>query len=201
MKIAGPIPWENPGIVASQDIELAEAFARGEAAALAQVDGWLTRAASAFRRRLGADWEDVLQEVRVEALRLLRQGSFRGDSSLRTYLWQVTAHTCIDALRRRARRPVLDPLDADGPIPSAEASPLDRVLARETHRAFLAVRDAVSRECRELWDLILQGLGYREIGVRLGVSEGALRVRALRCRRHAAELAGRNAAAPRTPNG
>ena len=186
--------------MASEDVQLAADFARGDARALATVDEWLSRAASPFRRRLAADWEDILQEVRLEALRLLRQGSFRGDSSLRTYLWQVTAHTCIDALRRRQRRPSGEPLDVDGHLPSPSASPLDRVLARESRQAFLAVRDAVSRECRELWDLILEGLSYRDIGARLGVAEGALRVRALRCRRRAAELAGRNAAAERAPH-
>ena len=184
----------------ADDAQLAADYVRGDARAIAHVDLWLSRAASPFRRRLGADWEDVLQEVRVEVLRLLRKGSFRGDSSLRTYLWQVTAHTCIDALRGRQRRPQTDPLEDDAPLPSAEASPLDRVLAGESHKALLAVRDAVSGECRQLWDLILLGLSYRDIGVRLGVSEGALRVRALRCRRRAAELFGRNVPAERAPN-
>lgn len=167
---------------------------------MAEVDIWLARAAGPFRRRLGADWEDALQEVRIEVLRLVRQGSFRGESSLKTYLWQVTAHTCIDTLRRQQRRPMTDPLEVDGPILSSDPSPLDRVLARENSQALLTVLEAMSQECRELWDLILAGLSYRKIGTRLGVTEGALRVRALRCRRRAAEVAGRNVAAERTPN-
>jgi RNA polymerase sigma-70 factor (ECF subfamily) len=179
----------------ADDADLAAAYVRGDAHAMAQVDVWLNRAASAFRRRLGDDCEDVLQEVRVEVLRLLRKGSFRGESSLRTYLWQVTAHTCIDALRHRQRRPLADPLDEETAVPSSDASPLDRVLARESSDALLTVLESMSKECRELWDLILRGLSYREIGTRLGVAEGALRVRALRCRRRAAELAGRNAVA------
>jgi RNA polymerase sigma factor (sigma-70 family) len=181
--------------MAVEDVQLASDFVRGERRAVETVDVWLARAAGPFRRRLGADWEDALQEVRIEVLRLVRQGSFRGESSLKTYLWQVTAHTCIDALRRRARRPMGDPLEIDDPIPSSEPSPLDRVVARENAQTLLGVLESMSQECRELWDLILAGLSYREISARLGVTEGALRVRALRCRRRAAEVAGRNAVA------
>jgi RNA polymerase sigma factor (sigma-70 family) len=185
---------------ADEDQQLAAGFARGDPRAAAAVDVWLARAASPFRRRLGADWEDALQDVRIEVLRLLQRGAFRGESSLRTYLWQVTAHTCIDALRRRQRRPLTDPLDPDGPIPSSEPSPLDRVAAREQGETLMAVLETVSQECRQLWDLILAGLSYREIAQRLGVADGALRVRALRCRRRAAEAAGRNAAAQGAPH-
>jgi DNA-directed RNA polymerase specialized sigma24 family protein len=50
--------------------------------------------------------------------------------------------------------------------------------------------------CRELWRLILQGHGYSEISHRLGVRQGTLRVRLLRCRRAATarwrELTGSN---------
>jgi RNA polymerase sigma factor (sigma-70 family) len=175
------------------DLQLAADFARGERRAVEAVDVWLARAAGPFRRRLGADWEDVLQEVRMEVLDLVRRGSFRGGSSLKTDLWQVTAHTCIDALRRRARRPLADPLEPDDPRPCPDPSPLDRILARENDETLLAVLEAMSSECRELWGLILAGLSYREISARLGSKEGALRVRALRCRERAVEVARRNA--------
>jgi RNA polymerase sigma factor (sigma-70 family) len=176
-----------------EDVQLAADFARGDRRAVAVIDGWLISAAGPFRRRLGADWEDVLQEVRIEVLRLVQGGSFRGESRLRTYLWQVTAHTCIDALRRRSRRPATDALELDDPLLSSDPSPLDQVLARESDRALLAVLQAMSQECRDLWNFILAGLSYREISARLGATEGALRVRALRCRQRAAEVAGRNA--------
>jgi RNA polymerase sigma factor (sigma-70 family) len=192
-------PIESAG-VAADDAQLVSDFVRGDRRAIEAVDVWLVRAAGPFRRRLGVDWEDVLQEVRIEVLRLLRHGSFRGESSLKTYLWQVTAHTCLDTLRRRARRPLFDALEPEEPLPSADPSPLDRVLARERGQALLAVLETMSRECRDLWDLILAGLSYRNISARLGVSEGALRLRALRCRRHAAEVAGRDTVAARTSN-
>jgi RNA polymerase sigma-70 factor (ECF subfamily) len=173
-----------------EDPRLIAGFLAGERGATAQIDGWIARAAASFRRRLGHEWEDVLQEVRIEALRLLTDGRFRGESSLKTYLWQVTAHTCLDALRRQKRRPLAELEGLEEPPPSPDPSPLDRILAGENEQALLAVLEAMSRECREVWDLILQGLAYKEISRRLRVSEGALRVRAHRCRKRAVEVAG-----------
>jgi RNA polymerase sigma-70 factor (ECF subfamily) len=176
------------------------AFLDGEREAVLQVDGWIARAAASFRRRLGHEWEDVLQDVRIEALRLLRDGRFRGESSLKTYLWQVTAHSCVDALRRLKRRPpAAEPDGLEEPLASSDPSPLDRVLAEESQQALIAVLEAMSRECREVWGLILQGLGYREISRRLDVSEGALRVQAHRCRKRAVAVAAGNAAGNPSP--
>jgi RNA polymerase sigma factor (sigma-70 family) len=174
------------------DAELIERYLREDREAVAVLDGWLERAAGPFRRRLGAEWPDVLQEVRVEVLHLLAQGRFRGESRLRTYVWRVVAHTCLDAVRRQRRRPVLEGLEMDAALPSPAPTPLDEVLCRDRDRRLLRALEASPPECRELWRLILQGASYREISARTGVTEGALRVRAHRCRKSAAEQLARN---------
>lgn len=159
----------------------------GEPEAVAQVDVWLSRAASPFRSGLADDWPDVQQEVRLEVFNLLRAGRFRGESSLKTYVWKVCAHTCLDALRRKRRQPVHQPESDAEPLPASDPSPLDAVLAGERQGRLLQALESMSAECRALWGLIAEGLGYREISQRLGVSEGALRVRAHRCRKRASE--------------
>jgi RNA polymerase sigma-70 factor (ECF subfamily) len=186
-------------VVTADTAALIAAYLRGEREAVVEIDGWLARAASPFRRRLGGDWEDALQEVRLEVFRLLERGRFRGDSSLRSYLWQVTAHTCIDELRRRRRQPTAlsEDLDVGAPLPARDPSPLDTIVAREAEHERLAVLESMSAECREVWGLVLGGLSYKAISERLGVSEGALRVRAHRCRKRATEAAGGNAGAER----
>jgi RNA polymerase sigma factor (sigma-70 family) len=166
-----------------------ERFLDGDPAAVAEVDGWLGRAAASYRRRLGEQFDDVLQDVRLEVTRLLQQGRFRGDSSLKTYLWRVTAHTCLDRLRAGARwsfveydgdtAEAADPAAATARLPrpwNADRDLLLRVLAR------------MEEECRRLWSMLVEGLTYREMSAETGVSEGALRVRVLRCRRRAQEL-------------
>jgi RNA polymerase sigma-70 factor (ECF subfamily) len=171
----------------AEDRQLVEGYLRGERETLAVVDGWLAAAAWPFLRRLPNEREDVLQEVRLEVLRLLREGRFRGESRLKTYLWRVAGHTCIDALRRRRRRPQDEPADEPVETAAPDPSPLDLTLQEERQRALLRLLEGVPAACRELWQAILAGASYQDIATRTGVSEGTLRVRAHRCRKLALE--------------
>ena len=169
-------------------------FLEGDAVAVAVVDGWIGAAASPFRRRLGSDWPDLLQEVRLELISLFQQSRWRGESRLKTYVWRVVAHTCLDAMRRARRRPLHEEVEGEAVLPpSGDPSPLDRVLAEDDARRLLVALDAVPADCRQLWQGILSGLSYRELSRRMSLSEGALRVRAHRCRKRAAEILGGNA--------
>jgi RNA polymerase sigma factor (sigma-70 family) len=121
----------------------------------------------------------------MELLRVLRDGRWRGEARLKTYVWRVAAHTCIDLLRRQRRRPALEPVEAGLELPAGGPSALDELVAQGRHRALLDALELVPAECRELWRRILRGESYREISLQSGVAEGALRVRAHRCRKKA----------------
>ena len=174
----------------SEDAETVAGFLRGDPIAVARVDQWIAGAALPFRRKLAADWPDLLQEARVEILRLFRQSAWRGESRLKTYVWRVVGHTCLDAVRRIGRRPPHEPTDPEAPLASADPSPLDQILQQDTARRLLSALEAVPADCRELWRSILRGQSYREISGAMGVSEAALRVRAHRCRKRAIEALG-----------
>ena len=169
-----------------RDADLVQRFLRGEAEAGAMVDGWIGAAAWPFRRQLSEEWDDVLQEVRLEAVRLLQAGSFRGESRLKTYLWQVACHTCLDVVRRRRRRTFVG-LEAVAGAPAATPSPFEALSGRQNVEAAVRALTTLSGECRELWSKLLRGASYRKIGEESGVSEGALRVRAHRCRKAAVD--------------
>src|SRR3954465_11454817 len=85
------------------DQEMVTRYLKGESEAVGTVDGWISRAAWPYQRRLADRWDDVLQDVRLEVTRLLGSGKFRGESSLRTYLWRVVSHTCLDQLRAQSK--------------------------------------------------------------------------------------------------
>lgn len=193
----------------TNDQEVVIRFLRGEADAVSTVDGWISRAAWPYQRRLSDIWDDVLQDVRLEVTRLLGQGKFRGESSLRTYLWRVVSHTCLDLLRARGKRQWtdLDEVDKGNGNDLRFQAPPSRTEDRDLLTRVLV---QVSRDCRELWRLIVAGLSYREMSLRLGVAEGTLRVRVLRCREKAvvlrdellsgSSLKQRNTPARRSPN-
>lgn len=178
----------QPGPQRREDDAIVAGFLRGDQAAVASVDGWIAAASSPFRRRLGADWPDLQQDARIEVLRLLRASSWRGESRLRTYVWRVVGHTCLDALRRQRRRPAGEPEAKGAEIPSPAPSPLDGLLAQDAGRILLAALRALPEDCRELWSRILRGASYGDMSRELGITEGALRVRAHRCRKRALEV-------------
>jgi RNA polymerase sigma factor (sigma-70 family) len=171
-----------------EDAQLVAHYLEGDADAHATVEGWLASASRPFRRRLGPRWEDVAQDIRLEITRLLGQGTFRGESSLKTYLWRVACHTCLDRLRAQSRW-LWTEIDA---LPEWEADAIltdpAPALEQEAKDLLMRVVEQVPEECRKMWAMVLEGLSYREMSQRVGVSEGALRVRVLRCRKRALEL-------------
>lgn len=172
----------------ADDRDMVNRFLRGDADAVATLDSWISRAAWPYQRRLANRWEDVLQDVRLEVTRLLGEGKFRGESSLRTYLWRVVSHTCLDQIRSQGKWQFTDLDTADqedgraaGPLRVAVDDPAERDL-------LMRVLDRASPDCRDLWKMLLLGLSYKEMSQRLQVAEGTLRVRVLRCRERAIAL-------------
>ncbi|MEM7051374.1 MAG: RNA polymerase sigma factor [Acidobacteriota bacterium] len=171
-----------------EDAQLADDYLAGQPTAVASVEGWIRHAAQPYRRRLASSWDDVLQDVRLEVTRLLSQGTFRGESSLKTYLWRVVCHTCLDRIRSQSRWNWAD-LDA---MPEWEAETIltdsGAKLRQESKDLLQRVLGQISDDCRQLWAMVLRGLSYREMSASVGVAEGTLRVRVLRCRKRAHEL-------------
>lgn len=174
----------------SDDKEIVSRFLRGEADAVATVDDWILRAALPYKRRLADRWEDVLQEVRLEVTRLLGQGKFRGESSLRTYLWRVVIHTCLDQIRAQIKWKWvgLESLEGSDGSVGQVAAPRPLPSRHEDKDLLLRVLDRVPADCRDMWRMIVAGLSYREMSLRLSVAEGTLRVRVLRCREKAVSV-------------
>lgn len=172
----------------SDDSELIRRYLDGDRTAVDEVDAWIGRAAWSFRRRLGNHWEDALQDVRLEVTRLLVDGKFRGESSLKTYVWRVTANACVDRARSQSRVQWSELEEVDHREGPANAVAVDRSNAREDRDLAVRVLARMSSECRQLWSLLFEGFSYQQMSEQLGVSEGALRVRVLRCRRRAVEV-------------
>jgi RNA polymerase sigma-70 factor (ECF subfamily) len=155
-------------------VELAQRCRRGDMAAFEEL--YRAHAGRLFNlvlRMTGSmsDAEDLLQDVFLQAYRKL--GSFRGDSSLGTWLYRLAVNQCLDFLRSRQGRMSrkTDSLDEDGaaepaaPAPAVPASisrlDLERAIARlpEGCRAAFILHD-------------VEGFGHQEVADILGVSEG-----------------------------
>jgi RNA polymerase sigma-70 factor (ECF subfamily) len=114
--------------------------------------------------------DDVLQEAYVRAFRSLR--SFRGDSSLETWLYRIVYNACIDDLRRRHEDVSLEEWDAIGPDGSTE----DRLDLAAALRSLPA-------ELRAVVLLVdAEGLSYAEVAEVLSLPPGTVASRLNRAR-------------------
>ena len=159
---------------------LADEFMKGEAAAVSAVRVAVEGVVRGFRLA-GAPEGDLVQEVLTRLLDNVAAGRFRGESSFTTYACRVARYTCLEHLRRRRDE---RPLDEESLVSEARWSRTeDSFLWTEEHLRNLEIFSCLSSGCRELlrW-IFVDGLSYREIAGRLGISEGAVKVRAFRCR-------------------
>lgn len=131
---------------------------------------------------------DVAQETFVRVHRFLP--SFKGDSSFFTWTFRIATNLCLDAARKRGRRPSVDLDDAGDELEAAldppshllagpQRSALNRELSDklgealeqlpEKHRAILLLRE-------------IDGLSYEELSKALGIRKGTVMSRLFHAR-------------------
>jgi RNA polymerase sigma-70 factor (ECF subfamily) len=174
-------------VAPTADAELVRGYLAGDAAAARQVDLWILEVLRHPRLTLGNDVDDLAQQVRRKLLISLRAGRFQHASSLRTYTWRAAQHTAIDYLRARRVRPFTASFEDQAVEPADPAPSPEAVVLQQERRDLLArVLARLGDDCRQLLQLIVfDELNYRDIATRLGATEGAIKVRALRCREKA----------------
>lgn len=164
---------KNPGDAKSADLELANSIRGGDQGAFEELyRQHSTRLYNLAYRMAGSpsDADDLLQEIFLLAYR--KMGSFRGESSLGTWLYRLAMNHCLDVLRSRQARmgQQTDSLDEEGAAPVAvPATPLGAVSRLDLERAINELPDA----CRAAFLLHdVEGFGHQEVGTILGISEG-----------------------------
>jgi RNA polymerase sigma-70 factor, ECF subfamily len=161
------------GAVRSADLDLAGRIKSGDTAAFeALYQQHASRLYNLASRMSGgpADAEDLLQDIFLLAYRKL--GSYRGESSLGTWLYRLAMNHCLDVLRNRQTRmgQVTDSMDEPDASPVAAPTPaLSSVSRIDLERAIEALPPA----CRAAFLLHdVEGFGHQEVAEILGVSEG-----------------------------
>lgn len=175
------------------DVTLASRVRAGDAAAfellMRRHNRRLYRLARSMLRD-GADAEDALQDAYLAAYQAL--GSFRGESSLATWLSRVVANQCLARLRRQARRDNIVPMVALGGPDEQEAAVMpaddkdtpDRALLRAELRAVLERKlDELPEAFRTVFVLrSVEELSVEEVAQILDLPEATVRSRHFRAR-------------------
>jgi len=174
--IEGQMRFEDP------DAELVQRCqAGGPEASLAfslLVERHAARIKGRATRILGdeSEAEDVVQEVFVNVHRFLHR--YRPDRPFSHWLSVVTLNACRIELRRRAGRDRRHEAYRLDPVRPSETHTDSDPLLREWLESALDSLPPVTRQAILL--RVLEGLGYRAIAQRLGLSEPATKMRVLR---------------------
>lgn len=133
------------------------------------------------------DAADITQEVFLRAWKNL--DSFRGDSSLSTWLYRVTSNLCVDFARKKAAEGVSASIDdeespaADLPDASRMAQPEAAAENQELREELQIALAQLSEEHRRVVLLRdVAGLTYADIAHTLGLEEGTVKSRLARAR-------------------
>jgi len=186
----------------NDDLRLVEMLRTGAAPAYEELLTRFQQPVLALALRLlndPSEAADVVQEVFLKVFRNI--GSFRLQSSLKTWIYRITVNEAHNArrwfFRHRRREVELDSEPEESrnwkdTIPDASLSPFDVAFEREQHvmiQAALEKLTPIFREAVVLRDIT--DLSYEEIAEVLGVSLGTVKSRILRGREALrAELAG-----------
>lgn len=157
------------------DAELIERWKAGDSRAATLI---VTRHADALARFAVSsgeriDIEELVQDTFVRAFSSI--DSFRGESSLRTWLFTIERRLMLDRRRAERRQKVTVPVIPADSVTEFDA--LDALVAEEAELKVKRAVDSLSPMQREVFTLrVEQGMSYRDIAEIVGSTEGAARV-------------------------
>ena len=138
------------------------------------------------------DAADCLQEAMIKAWRAIR--TYRGECSLKSWLYRIAATVCLDFLRKQKRLPPTDSADEMAEEESftpmdTSPTPDEAVIRRESADNIRAAIDSLPAEMRTVIILYaLQGMGYEEIAAAMQTSVGTVKSRINRARQKIAKF-------------
>ena len=143
------------------------------------------------------DAEELTQDTMLK----IRKGifSFRGDSSLKTWIFRIISNLSINRLKKTRRQGGSITMSLDAPVssddtadnaasfadvlPSSEVSPADLIERSDTEAIMARAMAALPPEYAKIMDLrVAQELSYEEIAEKLNLTLGTVKSRIARAR-------------------
>jgi len=159
----------------------------------AELEGFLVPLRLFAARRLG-DWtaaEDIAQEVLRVGLEALNAGRIGTRDLLPGFLFQTAVHVCMHRNRSASREKRALQRFGAGSGKEEGADGLTAVLSTEQRARLRSALSELATEERRILELTYdEDLGSEEIGRRLGLTAGAVRVRRHRAIRRLSEILG-----------
>lgn len=157
------------------DPELIERWKAGDSRAATMLVSRHADALARFAASSGerGEIEELVQDTFVRAFSSI--DSFRGESSLRTWLFTIERRLMLDRRRSERRQRTTVPVQPSDAVTEYDA--LDSMLAEEVESRVRKAVDDLSPTQKEVFTLrVEQGMSYKEIAEIVGTTEGAARV-------------------------
>ncbi len=123
------------------------------------------------------DADDIAQEVFIKALNNI--SSFKGESSVKTWLYRITTNTCINFKRKRSFFSFFSKEDNSEDffnIANNELNPQQKLESDEFSEKFYRMLSKLPEKQRETFALrYFEDMSYEEISKLLGTSIGGLK--------------------------
>lgn len=191
-----PMPWWVPGraVTLEREALAVERLRARDESAFEELVSRHERELYHLAHRLLGDHEEALDATQEVFLRVFRGlPSFRGQATLRTWIWGIALNVCrtrLGSAQRRLQRNRTSLLTLDGegdecplPLPDPSPGPEQFAYGRELRNALERALAALSAEHREVVVLRdVQGLEYEEMAAVLGCALGTVKSRLGRAR-------------------
>ncbi|MCX6155984.1 MAG: RNA polymerase sigma factor [Candidatus Kapabacteria bacterium] len=122
------------------------------------------------------DADDISQESFIKAIESIQK--FRGESSLKTWLYRITRNLCITQMRKKKFYSLFSSESDESylEVPMDEASAETKIENEEFERNFVKILAELPEKQRETFALrYFEELSYDEISKMVGVSVGGLK--------------------------
>lgn len=110
-----------------------------------------------------ADAEDVLQEVIVSFIEIVKAGKFRGDSSIKTFLYSLNRNIWLNELKKRGRAQVRE-MNYEKSRSTEDADAATLIAGRESRKQIMEMVERLGESCQKiLLAFYFENLSMKEI--------------------------------------
>ena len=111
------------------------------------------------------DWEDVVDEILLQAVEKIKAGEFRGESSVGTYIYTITSRRIVDYIRLKTKVLKGAPEVVPPPAPHTRVEEAERA-----ERLAAALKKLPAKYREVLYLYYYKDLDRDEVGRALGIS-------------------------------
>lgn len=107
--------------------------------------GWLVKNNNGSQQ----DAEDIFQEVVISFIEIVQKDKFRGDSTIKTFLYSMVKHSWLNELKRRGRSDARE-LKYEKARPQEEMDVSQQMIEKESRKQVMEIVEKLGETCKKI---------------------------------------------------